>query len=239
MKTYITFISNDLKIIFRDKTMAMIAFLPIILIMVCRFLVPFIATYVTGFEGYYWMILAAFCILSGSTPAFLSAFLMLDEKDENLVPVLKVTPVQYSNLIASRISFLMAFSFISSLLFLLFNGLQNTPFGKIIMSSILVSFVPAILLLFILPFAKNKIEGVTLFKGVNVVLFIPIAAFFVPVGWKMAFGVLPFYWVYELLNAETISFLTTFLKIFLPGFGIAATYFLLLIKFFNKRFVRT
>jgi len=235
MDTYFTFISNDLKIVFRDKTLMLMFFLPIILILVCRFLVPFIANYVPQMDEYYWMILAGFCILSGSTPAFLAAFLMLDEKDENLIPVLKITPLPYSKLIAFRISFLMISSFIFSAIFLLLNGLESYSFFRIIAASLLVSYVPAILLLLILPFAKNKIEGVTLFKGINVTLFIPIVAFFIDPEWKFAFGVIPFYWVYDILQTNIKSEIPFSL---ITGLIVNSASFYLLIQFFNKRFIK-
>lgn len=235
MNNYFTFIGNDLKIIFRDKTLMIMFFLPVILILVCRILVPFIAAYIPGMNNHYWIILAGFCILSGSTPAFLTAFLMLDEKDENLIPVLKVTPLPYSKLITYRISFLMVASLFFAIIFLLLNGLANYGILRIITTSILVSFVPAILLMLIIPFAKNKIEGVTLFKGVNSVLFIPIIAFFVAPEWKAVFGVIPFYWVYEVLRTNNADKIITS---FLIGLLVNGAFLYLLIQFFNKTFMK-
>ena len=236
MKSYFTFISNDLKIIFRDKTLILMFFLPIILILVCRFLVPFISGYIPGIENYYWMILAGFCVLSGATPSFLTVFLMLDEKDENLVPVLKTTPLPYSYLIGYRISFLMISSFVFSVIFLIFNGLLTHSFLTILLGSLLVSFIPAILILLILPLAGNKIEGVTLFKGINTILFIPLIAFFIPEDWKYAFGIIPFYWVFDLLQPEIST--PEMLKAFIWGLIVNSAYFYLLFLFFNKKFLK-
>ena len=235
MNSYFTFIGNDLKIVFRDKTLMLMLFLPIILILVCRILVPVIANYVPEINEYYWMIVAGFCILSGSTPAFLAAFLILDEKDENLIPMLKVTPLPYSKLIAYRISFLMLTSLFFSIIFLLLNGLENYSFLKIITASILVSFVPAILLMLIIPFAKNKIEEVTLFKGINVILFIPIIAFFIAPEWKNAFGVIPFYWVYDILQSEPANGIIISFAI---GLSVNAIFLYLLVLSFNKTFMK-
>ncbi len=235
MSNYITFISNDLRIVFRDKTLILMFFLPVILILVCRILVPIVSNYLPEISEYNWLILAGFCVLSGSTPAFLTAFLLLDEKDENLIPVLKVTPLPYSKLITYRISFLMLTSFIFAIIFLYLNGLASYSFSRIVTSSALVSFIPAILLLLIIPFAKNKIEGVTLFKGINVVLFIPITAFFIAPQWKMVFGILPFYWIYEILEKDTQNGL--FIQ-FVPGLLVNGAFLYLLTRFFNKTFMK-
>lgn len=236
MKTYLTFISNDLKIVFRDKTLILMFFLPIILILVCRILVPILASYIPEVSSYYWMILAAFCTLSASTPAFLTAFLMLDEKDENLIPVLKVSPYPYSTLIAYRVSFLMLNSFIFSIIFLIFNGLKEYSYFNILQSSILAAFIPAILILFIVPFAKNKIEGVTLFKIANSILFIPLIAFFISPAWKNIFGIIPFYWVFDSLSPLNEHSQPG--TIFLAGILVNAAYLYLLALFFKKRFIR-
>jgi len=224
-----------MRIVFRDKTLIIMFFLPIILIIICRLLVPFISNYISGLNEHYWIILASFCILSGSTPAFLTAFLMLDEKDENLIPVLNITPLPYSKLLSYRVSFLMLTSFIFSIIFLLLNGLASYSFLRIISTSLLVSFVPAILIMLIIPFAKNKIEGVTLFKGVNVLLFIPIIGFFVAPAWKAIIGIIPFYWIYDMLQTNTESEL---LLTLVPGLLINCAFFYLLILFFNKKFIK-
>ncbi len=235
MNNYFVFIGNDLKIVFRDKTLLLMFFLPIILILVCRIIVPIISNYIPDINEYNWLISAGFCILAGSTPAFLSAFLLLDEKDEKLTAVLKVTPLPYSRLITYRISFLLLISFLSAVLFLLMSGLSTYSFITIISASVLVSFVPAILLMLIIPFAKNKIEGVTLFKGINVVLFIPIIAFFIAPEWKMAFGIIPFYWIYEILHTPAGNGL--FFN-FSLGLLINGSIFYLLTRFFNKTFIK-
>ena len=126
-------------------------------------------------------------------------------------------------------------SFLSVIIFLLLNGLANFLFYKVIGAAILVSFVPAILRMLIIPFAKNKIEGVTLFKGINVVLFIPIIAFFIAPEWKVAFGIIPFYWVYEILQTPAEN---EFLTSFFPGLILNGVFFYMLVRFFNKTFMK-
>lgn len=235
MNAYFIFIGNDLKIIFRDKTLILMFFLPIILILVCRMLVPFISSFLPGLNEYYWLIIAGFGILSGATPAFLTAFLLLDEKDEDLIPVLRVTPVSYSKLITYRIVFLMQTSFVFALVFLNFNGLAYYSFLRVVATSVLISFIPAILLMLIIPFAKNKIEGVTLFKGLNAVLFIPVIAFFVTPGLKFLFGIIPFFWIYELLQTGSNNGIAV---AFTLGLTINAAFFYLLTVFFKRAFIK-
>jgi len=233
MGKFITYISNDLKIIFRDKTMIIMFFLPLIFIFLCRLGLPIISRYVPQIIEYYWIIIASFCILSGAMPAFLTAFLMLDEKDENITEVLKIIPFPYTKLITYRIIFLMFSSYVFSNIFLFFNGLFFYPIHKIIMVSILVSFVPALLTLGIIPFAKNKIEGVTLFKGFNSLLFIPIIAFFVPENWQYVFGIVPFFWAFDLLSGNIPNH--EIVVRFIVGLLVNISYLLILTHFFIKR----
>lgn len=234
MSSFRTFIINDFKLIFRDKTLMIMFFLPVIFLIICRYPIPILTTYFPETKEYYWLIQASFCILSGSTPAFLTAFIMLDEKDEQLISVLKITPMPFSKIISFRVLFLMLISFVFTLMFLTLNELSSPTFSAIILTSILTSFVPAILLLFILPLARNKIEGVTLFKGINMILFIPIAAFFVSPEWKNFFGILPFYWIYELLNNSDGAIFYSFVF----GLLINGGFLFLLILYFNKRFIK-
>lgn len=209
-------------------------FLPVIFLIICRIPVPILSEYFPEIKNYYWLVEASFCILSGSTPAFLTAFIMLDEKDEHLISVLKTTPVPYPRIISYRVFFLMLTSFFFTLIFLSFNKLVAHSLLTVLLTSILASFVPALLLLFILPLARNKIEGVTLFKGINMILFIPIAAFFVAPEWKNVFGIIPFYWIYELLHTNEGTNLISFFI----GMLANSSFLFLLVLYFNKRFIK-
>lgn len=60
------------------------------------------------------------------------------------------------------------------------------------------------LALYLASHAQNKVQGFALMKLSGIVLFAPIAAYFVDSGWEYAFGVVPTYWpmkVYWMLEA--------------------------------------
>jgi hypothetical protein len=46
-------------------------------------------------------------------------------------------------------------------------------------------------------FARNKIEGVTLFKLFSFITILPLAAFFINTKLSLLFGFLPYYWIYS------------------------------------------
>jgi fluoroquinolone transport system permease protein len=43
-------------------------------------------------------------------------------------------------------------------------------------------------------FARNKVEGLALMKGLSVFMFGPLAAYFVGSGWQLLLGIFPTYW---------------------------------------------
>lgn len=198
MKLFFKVIKNDLKIIFRDETLYIMFFLPVIFILVCRLLVPLIPKYIyPELTEYYWLIVAGLTSVTASTPSFLIGFILLDERDENVHILHKVLPLPSNFILKCRTIFMILASFIFSLLILQFNGLIKMNFIYMIMISILFSLIPPLLTFSIVSIAKNKIVAATLYKGLSMFLVLPIAAFFIKSTWRFSFGIIPFFWTFN------------------------------------------
>jgi hypothetical protein len=50
-------------------------------------------------------------------------------------------------------------------------------------------------------FARNKIEGTTILKLLNFIIFLPVAGFFTDIPWKYLFGLIPPFWSYQIIEA--------------------------------------
>ena len=50
-------------------------------------------------------------------------------------------------------------------------------------------------------FSQNKVEGLALYKGINLILILPAASFFMPEPWFWTLGAIPTFWTYWLLES--------------------------------------
>ncbi len=233
MKQYLTVIKNDLKLMFRDETMFLIFFIPIILVFVCRFGVPYLTEWVKELPGYYWLIVAGFTSITASTPSFLVGFIILDEKDQNVDIIKKILPLPPNFVLKCRIIFMVVASFIFSLFILSFNGLITFSIFYTISISMLFSLIPPVLTFAIIGIAKNKIEAATLYKGLSMVLFLPIAAFFIHNEWRFAFGIIPFYWTFNAF--KVVNDIWYFLLNFVAGITVHTLFILLLYNMYKRK----
>jgi len=197
MNKIINFINNDLKNIFRDKTLTLIFVVPVIIICLLRFGIPILAKELPLIIDYYQIIIAVFATLCACFPAFLISFIMMDEKDEDIVTVLRIMPFSYSRLIIYRLFFLFILGFIFSFFTILFSNLIVVKFFNLLLLSFLCSLISPISALFAVTFAKNKIECTVFLKALGFVLFIPIASYFIDSPLNYIFGIFPVFWTFQ------------------------------------------
>ena len=118
---------NDLKNIIRDR-MFIFLFIgyPIMLILFSRILVHLIAPRIENMfplAANYPLILMFFIVIIPFIFSFIAAFLILDERDEHLLTVLRVMPISRNSYLIYRMFFMSLFAFITLLIFPQFSGL--------------------------------------------------------------------------------------------------------------------
>lgn len=205
MNKYLAIVAADLKNTRRDPTLMLIFWIPLLILAVVRWGVPLLESYVPQVAGFYKEIIAVFTLLNAIIPGFILSFILLDEKDLHLLPVLHATPVSLSGFLIVRIIFMISIGLFGSLLLLFFNGFINFSIYQIFSLALLSALNAPIFILLISAIAKNKVEGLTLLKVVNVVLIIPIVLLFVDSSWENMLAILPAFWVYKFIDAPHYS----------------------------------
>jgi fluoroquinolone transport system permease protein len=200
MNKYLSILKGDFKNILRDPTLLLMLFVPLLILFVVRFGVPLLENQFPLINNYYKEIVSLFALLSAVIPGFVVSFILLDEKDLHLFPVINITPVSLSGFLISRLVFMLIFGFLSSLLLLIFNGLYTIEFIKSCQLALLCALNTPILILIITAKAKNKVEGLTLLKLAMLTLIIPIIIFFLDNTLEYALAFLPASWVYLFLD---------------------------------------
>lgn len=200
MNKYFSIAFSDIQNTRRDPTLLLILIVPIILLTVTRFGLPELFTYFPDIANYSIPIIAFFTVLNSMFPGFIIAFILLDEKDLQLFPAIKVTPASLAGVLKTRIVFMLILGFLSSLLLLLLNGMVIFSVVKSVQISILSAMNAPIITLLISTIAKNKIEGLTLLKVANLSLLIPLILFFTDSNLEYMLSVFPAFWAYKLFD---------------------------------------
>lgn len=233
MKKLFTIVRNDIRLIFRDKSMFVIFLVPVIMMLIFRIGVPLLTDLFPEAKEFYWLIIAAFTSVSAATPAYLIGFIILDERDENIHFLQQILPLPKHFILKSRVVFMILLAFVFSFILLTFNSLIHFTFIQVFTISVLFSLIPPILTFCIVAFSKNKIEAVTFYKGLSMVLVIPFAAFFISHDWKIVFGIVPFYWTYNAFQFK--QFGMEFLLNFSAGIMVHLIYIWLFFKIYLNR----
>jgi fluoroquinolone transport system permease protein len=194
----------DLRSIGRDNLLRWMFIIPIVLAVIARWGLPLITNRletVTGFDlsSFYPFILSYFFVLMlPMIFGILIGFLLLDERDDDTLTALQVTPMTPNAYLAYRITIPMALSFVLLPVLVWLTGLTKVPIKDLLIVSIAAAPLAPIFALFLAGFAENKVQGFALMKGLGAVLIIPMASYFAAPPLQFLFGIFPTYWPVKL-----------------------------------------
>ncbi|MBN2599473.1 MAG: ABC transporter permease [Candidatus Thermoplasmatota archaeon] len=231
-----TLMLNDLRNIIRDRMLLFSAFLfPIVLIILCRLILPWISENFYDLTAYYSLLFMMFAILFPMIFGFIIAFLIMDERDENLLTVLRVMPISRTNYLLYRMVLMLSLCFIFVFTFPTLSGLINISLIDYLPIAVLFSIFAPILALIVNNLANNKIQAFAIFKMLGSVFFIPLFSFFIAEDWKYILGIIPNFWTFNALERvlttgnQDVMFLGV-------GFGVHLALLGVLFYLFNKKY---
>ena len=233
-----TLVLGDARSIVRDSTMILAAFGPLAIFALLFFL-PFIESLVFlrfafNLEEYRLFIVGFLSLIPSMLFGMIFGFVMLDERDEDIISFISVTPLQKKGYLSYKLQVPMALSAVFFLLLIYATRLielnpLHAPF-----IAILVALESAIGALFLVAYSENKVEGLAFSKLMGIMYLAVPAVFLWPSNWHWITAVVPPFWIAKAyLHSEQGSFL-----IWLDlGFGllIHLAVILLLIRVFFKQ----
>ena len=211
------------------------------MIIVSRLIFPWLAEQFPLMKGYYFTFFLMFLIMIPMVFGFITAFLIMDERDEDLLTVLRVMPISRNSYLLYRMFFMSVFSFIYLLIFPFVSGLpdgfyqsQFSYIPYIPIAALLALFTPMIALMGNV-LAKNKVQTFAIFKISGTIFFVPIFGVFMTDNIRYLFGLIPNFWSFECIK---ILKETGGLDIIPLGIGFAFHIAILAALFyvFNKKF---
>lgn len=193
---------NDLRNIVRDRTVSVLLVVPLIFLVLLRFGFPQLERHVGPAADYRHLVLAGSCLIAGTFPAFMTSFIMLDEKDEGVLAALRILPVSPARLLTYRLTVVTGLSLLYPLLLILGTGLADWPLAKVALLTLLCALGSPVATLLVVATAGNKIEGLTLFKGTFFVLALAAMGVALDGWWTWLVALVPTFWVYAAFDAS-------------------------------------
>ncbi len=197
MSTWINVFRSDARRILRDPFLFFLIIAPLLFGLLARWGIPLLTEKLSAqldLVHYYPLIIVLLIITGPAYFGTVMAFQILDEKDENSLLPIAVTPFSLKNYFTLRI-------FIYTLASVPLVALVHIEMNLLSISSLKLWSVAAVaalnapfIALVVASFARNQVEGFAVLKGSGFLILFPMAMFFVPSYWHLLCGVLPSYW---------------------------------------------
>ena len=194
---------TDFKLIFRDSSLKVFLALPIILFALVVFAVPYLADKYDFLVPYLPLILAFAVIENTQTFCFISSMVLIDEKEADVAKIYGVVPLSKTEYIVSRFLIPYLFTFTLNVILFIVQPFFDIGFGDNVLISMLAALVVPVYVLSINSIVRNRMQGMIYIKAFNMLVLLPIFAFFVPEKLKHLFGIFPTHWIFQSVENAT------------------------------------
>lgn len=223
----------DFKIIFRDPSLKSFLFLPLLLFALIIWAVPSLIESYDFLEDYLSLILVVGVIENTQMFSFISSMVLVDEKESNVNKVFGIVPLKKGEFILSRFILPYSITVLLNIILLSVQTLIPISIAHILMISFISALVVPSYAMAVNSFVKNRMQAMVYIKAINMLVLLPIAAFFIPGNYKHLFGILPTHWLFQ--GIEDVALAQSPLLML----GLALLFFVLLLltmaRLFSKR----
>jgi fluoroquinolone transport system permease protein len=231
MKKLILLSITDFKLIFRDPSLRVFLVMPLLIYALVLFLVPKLAEAYPGFEAYIPVVLMGATMQTSTMFGFIYSMVLIHEKELEVAKVYGILPVSKTAFVTARLLIPFGISALFTFVLLLIQGFFIFDILSMVLLAILCGLFAPLLTLVVCILSKNKMEGMTWFKLVNLLVSIPLAAYFIP-AYTYFFGIIPTHWAFQVLDKMVLG--QSIVLPLLLGFSYALILLFILIKRFAK-----
>ncbi|NIR48484.1 ABC transporter permease [candidate division KSB1 bacterium] len=190
----------DARNVVRDSTLILVLFGPIGVFAFLRFVVPLIADHLAAERTFdLWdhcpFIVSFMSLLPSMLFGLIFGFIILDERDEDIISFIAVTPLRKSGYLSYKLLASVLMSFIFFFIIVYLSGLITLPIKYAFALAVMVALEAPMVALFLAAFAVNKVEGLAFSKMLGVMYLAPFVAYFVESNWQYLAGIFPPFWV--------------------------------------------
>jgi fluoroquinolone transport system permease protein len=121
-------------------------------------------------------------------------FLLLDQRDDDTLTALRVTPLPLGGYLAYRVALPLVLGLVLAAALLPLAGVGGLGIGALLAAAAGAAPLAPVIALFLAAFAANKVQGFALTKVSGVLLLPPLVAWFTAAEWQWLFWIVPTYW---------------------------------------------
>jgi fluoroquinolone transport system permease protein len=203
---------TDWRNVARDPLLLLVVVVPLLLAAFVRIAFPWASALTAPrltLEPYAPFVVGYFLVLTPMLVGGASGFMLLDEREEQVLAAIAVTPLGKQGWIVYRVAVPVIATALMSLMAVYLTGLEPPPPARLLLIVVLAALEAPLATLFLAAFAANKVQAMALAKAGTLVVIAPFAALFVAAPWQYVAGVLPQFWVVKLAlesRAGTLEF---------------------------------
>ena len=182
----------------RQPVFTALLLVPPLLGLMIRPMPGLLTRYFPGFNFYEWVPL--FLAVAAGFPAYLfgllASLMLLDERDRDLLPALRVTPVTDSGLLAAKLCPVLILTLTGTPITLALSGqLSRLSPGAVIAAALIAVPSAAFYALIATALARSKVQGITIGKIMGTVLPAPVLLALLPAPWRFPALIFPSAWI--------------------------------------------
>lgn len=189
----------DIKSVHRDPMLRWLMIIPLFIALLIRWGIPLLSIellerFSFDFRPYYNYFMSFILILIPILPGQVIGFLLLDQRDDQTLSALQVSPLTLRQYLIYRTTLPMILSVLITLLVFPVAGIIDIKFTHLFFTALSAALLAPIFALFMAIFANNKVQGFALIKAAGIVWYPPLFAYFASGPWELLFGIFPTYW---------------------------------------------
>jgi hypothetical protein len=198
-KLIVALAPTDAVNIVREALFLFVILLPVVVALILRFLLPelekmLIERLQFDLAPYHPMIMGVFIGVSPSLIGSLYGLLLVDERDERTLSVLRIMPTPFATYLTARLLIPTALAVFMTILTYPLAGLSPLPILTVTAIALAGATVVPVAALVIVSIATNKISGLVVFRLVTSVLALPALAYIAPPDWDRLAWIISAYW---------------------------------------------
>jgi len=230
MKKYLSLIKYEMKNLIKDLMNLFMLIYPFLMLFICGYLLPAIVarTSEAGSNSQAVTMLIAFVLtlsIGGFMMGAMLGFALLDNRDENILLNIAVSPVTVSGYATFKIIYTYILAVVSNLVMVgglkliasdaytvTYGGVQiglldALNFGYILIFSLVSALIVPFVAMILAAVAKNKIEGFALVKGGGLIVMLPMLILLDTFqdAKQYIFGIFPNFWPLKALLNLTLN----------------------------------
>ncbi len=203
MKKILKLALTDFKLIFRDPSLYAFLVLPVLLDALMVWFLPDLVERYEVLVPYIPLFVVIGVIENTQLFCFISSMVLIDEKETEVAKAYGIVPITNVQFLFSRFAFPFLFTVLLNVGLIAVQPFYEIRLGTNIIISVLAAMVVPAYVLGINSLVENRMQGMIYIKAFNMLVLIPVAAFFVPEGFIHLFGVLPTHWLFQSIQNIT------------------------------------